>query len=79
MQYVKNKREFSNSNGQTDACSGFDCMKVHWRFHFMGLKFLDKVIKKKNIRSYIIGGDFNFNTSTKVPNLPGNVHGDRFL
>jgi hypothetical protein len=39
----------------------------------MGLKFLDKVIKKKNIRSYIIGGDFNFNTSTKVPNLPGNV------
>ncbi|CAB4031028.1 Hypothetical predicted protein [Paramuricea clavata] len=39
------------------------------------LKFLDKVIEEKNIRSYIIGGDFNFDTSTitELPNLPEDV------
>jgi hypothetical protein len=39
------------------------------------LKFLDEVIKKKDIRSYIIGGDFNFDTSTitELLNLPEDV------
>ena len=39
------------------------------------LKFLDVVIKEKDIRSYIIGGDFNFDTSTitELPDLPEDV------
>ena len=48
--------------------------KIGRTFNFVSLlQFLQIVVEENNIYSYIIGGDFNFDTSERIINLPTNV------